>query len=349
MTTISVIIPVYKVKKEYLNFCIKSILEQEIKDIEIILVDDGSPDDTGDYCDQISKTDGKIKVIHKDNGGSASARNEGIRSATGEWITFIDADDWFDKELFGDFIKLQLSEGVDVVLFKVYTDYKNKRITDKSLFEGNVLLDNRKMLDKLQLYSLSMAAKTPSTTSLISVCGKFYRRRFVDANELYMNPSIKYNEDALYSLRVYEKADKIFYLDKSYYHYRKVCSSKTNQYREKAEEEQLLILKYIKEFITENKKGEQFTKAFHYRTLVSIQMCFFLKYYNLECKLKNRRRQFIKLLETEPFCSAIENLKLSELKTSFKIKYICFKFHLFRSLVLIQHLHQLKHKYESFE
>ncbi len=349
MAMISVIIPVYKVKKEYLNFCINSILEQEVKDIEIILVDDGSPDDTGDYCNQISKTDRRIKVIHKDNGGSASARNEGIRFATGEWITFIDADDWFDKELFSEFIGLRLAEDIDVVLFKVYTDYKNRRIPDRSLFEGNVLLDNREMLDKLQLYSLSMAAKTPSTTSLVSVCGKFYRRQFIDINELYMNPTIKYNEDALYSLRVYEKAKKIFYLDKSYYHYRKVGSSKTNQYREKAEEEQLLILKCIKEFITDNKKGEQFTKAFYYRTLVSIQMCFFLKYYNSECKLKNRRTQFVNMLETEPFCTAIKGLKLSELKTSFKIKYICFKLHLFRLLVLIQHLHQLKHKYESFE
>lgn len=346
---ISVIIPVFKVKKEYLNFCIKSILEQEIKDIEIILVDDGSPDDIGDYCDQISKTDRRIKVIHKDNGGSASARNEGIRFATGEWITFIDADDWFDKELFSDFIKLQLSEDIDVVLFKGYTDYKNKRDKDKSLFEGSVLIDNRKMLDKLQLYSLSMAAKKPSITSLISVCEKFYRKQFIEKNKLYMNPLIKYCEDALYSLEVYEKADKIYYLDKSYYHYRKVCSSKTNHYREKVEEEELLILKYIKDFIIESKKDEQFINAFYHRTLVSIQMCFFQKYYNSEYKLENRRRQFIKLLETEPFSSAIKNLKLSELKTSFKIKYLCFKFHLFRSLVLIQHLHQLKHNYKSFE
>ena len=88
MDLITVIIPVYKVKKEYLDCCIESIYQQGVNDIEIILVDDGSPDESGIYCDNYAAKDSRIKVIHKENGGSASARNAGIKNATGKWITF---------------------------------------------------------------------------------------------------------------------------------------------------------------------------------------------------------------------------------------------------------------------
>ena len=94
---ISVIVPVYNVEK-YLNKCIDSIINQTYKNLEIILVDDGSQDSSGKICDEYTKKDNRIKVIHKENGGVSSARNIGLNNATGEWIAFIDADDWVDEE-----------------------------------------------------------------------------------------------------------------------------------------------------------------------------------------------------------------------------------------------------------
>ncbi len=94
---ISVIVPVYKVEN-YLDRCLKSIMEQTYKNLEIILVDDGSPDNSGKMCDEWAKKDGRIIVIHKENGGLSDARNEGTKAATGEYITYIDSDDYILKD-----------------------------------------------------------------------------------------------------------------------------------------------------------------------------------------------------------------------------------------------------------
>lgn len=94
---ISVIVPVYKIKEQYLKECIESISKQTYSNLEIILVDDGSPDNCGEICDLYAEKDSRIMVLHQKNQGVSMARNNAIQKATGEWITFIDADDWIEK------------------------------------------------------------------------------------------------------------------------------------------------------------------------------------------------------------------------------------------------------------
>lgn len=96
MEKISIIIPVYNVKK-YLNDCIQSVINQTYNNLEIILIDDGSTDGSGDYCDEIAKKDSRIFVYHKTNGGLSEARNVGIKISTGKYITFIDSDDYIEN------------------------------------------------------------------------------------------------------------------------------------------------------------------------------------------------------------------------------------------------------------
>ena len=96
---ISVIIPIYRVE-QYLCKCVESVLTQTYHDLEIILVDDGSPDGCGKICDEYAERDERVKVIHKPNGGVASARNAGLDAATGEWIGWVDSDDWTEPALF---------------------------------------------------------------------------------------------------------------------------------------------------------------------------------------------------------------------------------------------------------
>ena len=96
---ISVIVPVYKIKEQYLKECIESISKQTYSNLEIILVDDGSPDNCGEICDLYAEKDSRIMVLHQKNQGVSMARNNAIQKATGEWITFIDADDWIEKNM----------------------------------------------------------------------------------------------------------------------------------------------------------------------------------------------------------------------------------------------------------
>ena len=101
---ISVIVPVYKAEK-YLEKCLDSIVGQTYKDLEIILVDDGSPDSSGRICDKYAENDNRIKVIHKKNGGDSSARNAGFKEATGKYITTIDSDDWIELDAYEKMLK----------------------------------------------------------------------------------------------------------------------------------------------------------------------------------------------------------------------------------------------------
>ena len=103
MPKISIIVPVYKVEK-YLDKCVKSILAQTFKDFELILVDDGSPDNCGKMCDDFSKRDERVRVVHKKNGGVSSARNAGLKIATGDYIIFIDSDDYIDENMFSHMV-----------------------------------------------------------------------------------------------------------------------------------------------------------------------------------------------------------------------------------------------------
>lgn len=111
---ISIIVPIYKVEL-YIKKCIESILNQNYRNIEIILVDDGSPDNCGAICDEYAEKDDRITVLHKENGGQSSARNAGLDIASGDYIGFVDSDDWIEPEMFESLINLAELKGADIV------------------------------------------------------------------------------------------------------------------------------------------------------------------------------------------------------------------------------------------
>lgn len=128
---ISIIIPIYKVE-QYLDECVTSIINQTYKDLEIILVDDGSPDNCPQMCDKWAKKDARIKVVHKKNGGLSSARNAGLKVATGEYIGFVDSDDYVDETMYEDLIQVMMQNEKTMVVSSpiirntdgVFTPYK---------------------------------------------------------------------------------------------------------------------------------------------------------------------------------------------------------------------------------
>ena len=136
---VSIIVPVFKVE-EYLNRCIKSVLNQTYKDIEVILVDDGSPDRCPQMCDDYSRQDNRIRVIHKKNGGLSSARNAGIEIASGEYIAFVDSDDWIVNDMIEYAIDLIHKEKADIVSTSyILTDKEDPIVEEKN----NYIVMNR--------------------------------------------------------------------------------------------------------------------------------------------------------------------------------------------------------------
>ena len=138
---ISVIVPVYNAEK-YLHRCIDSILNQTFPDFELLLIDDGSKDQSGEICDEYAKKDSRVKVFHKENGGVSSARNVGIDNAVGEYICFCDSDDWVEKTWLLSFFERMCDNDMLITSFNIYENEK------KVEFKSFVSLSDKRLIIK---------------------------------------------------------------------------------------------------------------------------------------------------------------------------------------------------------
>lgn len=148
---VSVVVPIYKVEK-YLGRCIESITNQSYTNLEIILVNDGSPDRCGDICEEYALQDSRIKVLHKENGGLSDARNFGMNYVTGEYTVFVDSDDWLELNMIETMIKLVNEYNSDIVQVGFYYTYNNYLLFDDRYYSENdkpIVLDNYSLMKEL--------------------------------------------------------------------------------------------------------------------------------------------------------------------------------------------------------
>ena len=209
-TLISVIIPVYNVE-EYLNECIQSIVTQTFKDIEIILVDDGSTDSSGLICDKWMQKDERIKVIHKKNGGLSSARNAGIDDAQGKYIIFVDSDDyWIDTDSLAHLYDTAEKFDADVVRGEyIAVNEKGERI--KTIAKNKSIYSN-KPLDSATFYINCIAGENFSWLYL-------FKRNSI--NILRFDEGRKFQEDKDYNIKSFSTPRKCVYVDNRFYVYRR--------------------------------------------------------------------------------------------------------------------------------
>ena len=217
MIKVSVIVPVYNVEN-YLENCINSVIAQTYQNIEIILVDDGSPDECPAICDEYAKKDSRIKVIHKENGGLSDARNAGIQQAKGKYITFIDSDDDVLAEYIEYMYKLLVKNNTKMAIATHTVVSKKKRINFGEGYTEKILT-TEECLDRMlcdQGFSISAWAKLYSKELFNEV-------RF---------PKGKLNEDNGTTYKLVLQCDKIAYGNKSIYNYHKrensITTSKFN-------------------------------------------------------------------------------------------------------------------------
>ena len=185
MPKVSVIVPVYNAEK-YLNRCVDSILAQTFTDWELLLVDDGSPDRSGEICDEYAAADSRIRVFHKENGGVSSARNLGLDNMQGEFVTFVDADDMLENTYLFDF-QIEYSEA-DLYI-QGYKKIKDGKIVDVKQFSGN---END--------YE-SIVASAENNNIINSPCFKLFRASVIRKNNIIFDISLSIGEDHLFSLR----------------------------------------------------------------------------------------------------------------------------------------------------
>lgn len=221
MPKLSIIVPVYKVEA-YLDACVKSILDQTYTDLELILVDDGSPDRSGALCDSWAERDSRVRVIHKENGGVCSARNAGLDAAKGDYIAFVDSDDWIEPEMYAR----MLAQSCDVVLCDCVKEHPGRQ----ELYTHDIRpgFYDRKALEAEYFPHLLMMENVeyPAT---ISNWVLLFRREL--AQEVRYLTGVRYSEDLLFGAQLMYKAQSFCYLKgEAFYHYRMNPTSATHKF-----------------------------------------------------------------------------------------------------------------------
>ena len=217
---ISVIIPVYNCEDK-IKRCVDSILAQGIKELEIILVNDGSIDNSAEVCNQIMKNEPRVKVIHQKNAGISEARNAGMKKAVGKYITFVDADDYLTKNpIYEKAINILEKENVEVVTWLWQYEQQGKYVVSKKKINNNPYgkISGKSFLDIL--YKGNYA-----NGMVVGVWNKLYKRELVE-NEYF---KYRYNEDDDWSIRVLSKVSGVYSLNEFGYVYTENVNSLTHQ------------------------------------------------------------------------------------------------------------------------
>jgi glycosyltransferase involved in cell wall biosynthesis len=268
MCKISVIVPVYNVEK-YLHKCISSILKQSFTDFELILIDDGSKDNSGRICDGYRGRDSRIKVIHQENLGLSAARNIGIDTSEGKYVTFIDSDDFIHPSMLEILYNNILETKADISIGDYCLVYEGKEIS-KEFGDNNITLYTniegvKKVVEK-------------NEASMIIACGKLYRRNLF-SNIRY--PIGKYHEDEFVTYKLLYKSTKIVATDAKLYYYLQRSNSITGStYSIKRLEKLEALEEAIMFFKNENNKVLTYLAEFRY--LLNIQIAYYRVKYEMD-------------------------------------------------------------------
>ena len=216
---ISVIIPVYNAEK-YLEECIKSLLGQSLYNCEFIFVNDGSNDNSVDIIRSYIKKDKRITLINQKNQGVSQARNTGIASAKGEYIGFVDSDDYVDLDMYKELYKQIQNEECEVIISNFEEELNGNKYIRKYSLKENKVLDKNYIENEILPFFVR-------EDSLNTVCNKLYKKSIIDENNIRFPKGLPLGEDGIFNMIYFSKCNSCKYIDYTGYHYREVHGSAT--------------------------------------------------------------------------------------------------------------------------
>ncbi len=262
---ITVIIPVYNAEK-YIAECLESLINQTYKNLEIIVINDGSKDNSGTICDQYKEKDSRIQVIHKENGGVSLARNSGLEIAKGKYIAFVDGDDYLDKEYFEKMLKILKEKQVDIVLCGFNRVYDNNI---EKVTKGKSLIMN----------------KEEFLTDILNVQGgagivhsKLWKKEVIQG--INFDKNIKIGEDSFFCIQAVKNVNNVYVLDEALYNYRFNNESAVRKYKKDFPDLCLTSMKIAKKYIEkEYNNNKNIIKKFnnyiaYHILLIIVNYCF---------------------------------------------------------------------------
>lgn len=247
---VTVAVPVFNTSK-YLRQNLDSLERQTLKDIEIIIVDDGSTDESGIICEEYSRRNPNFKVIHQKNGGLASARQTGLEAATGEYIIVCDSDDWVEPDMYEQLYKAAKEVDADIVICNYYSEYDDGRNSQRQ----QSFKKNGRFVDSLDFMKKAAGA---SWIKLIR------RSLFKNTNSTY-EIGINQGEDALIIYKLLKGNPRILHLDHPLYHYRRVMGG--DSYTNNTKMSSIFQLKFIYDWLKVNYPQDEYSQLLFVRSI----------------------------------------------------------------------------------
>lgn len=316
--SISIIVPIYKVQ-DYLSECIESILSQTFTDFELILVDDGSPDNCPAMCDAYAQKDFRIKVIHKKNGGLMSAWKAGFEISTGQYIGFVDSDDWIAPQMYEELYKVIRNHNADLVQCDFIHESTCPRVgvckTDRVY-----IFEQSEIITQLLPRMLTLW-ETDGFIFSNSRWNKLIKRDLIANNLKYCDERISIGEDLNIMLPVVLDCRKIVCIPGCYYHYRCNENSITSlKYKKGFWQQQLLLMQRVQSVIeAKNVKVQELCdKLFNFMTFKAI----YNEWHCPEPFIK-KLKKMITIARQNPAKGSLSKLRLKKLDRRFQFIYLC--------------------------
>lgn len=317
---ISVIVPVYNVEK-YLNKCIDSILNQTFKQVEIILVDDGSTDNSPIICDEYCSRYENIKVIHKENNRVSAARNEGIKIAIGKYIALVDSDDWIEPNMLEEMYNKAEEFQTDITMCDLKkVGIESEYTVSQPIREGYY---DRSMIEA-ELFPCLVMFENIEFPPTISNCVCLFRREFLIENNLFYDEDIYFCEDSIFGSKAMYNANGFYYMKNNYfYNYFYNINSTTSTCNMKKWDSYLIINQRLKEYFKDSK--------FDFSRQIKINMLYFTLNFLGEIKntglvLEEKRKKCHEIFNDEHVKQIFNNFKLPNVNYKLKLILLLIKY-----------------------
>lgn len=338
---VSIIVPVYNIEIPYLKECIESLQKQSLREIQIILVDDGSVNGSGEVCDDYAGTDVRIQVIHQENQGVSVARNQGLEHATGEFILFVDADDFIDATLCERISSKMIRDHLDILHYGHICVRGDERVPH--------LLGSDREFDQTDIRRLMETILCPNgeflTIAPSGIWGKMFRRSLIEAHQIRFVPGVKRMQDNIFALDAYHYAQTAAYVDFPGYFYRIIPDSVCNKFNPKIIETMERVLQEFSSFI--EKKEPTLQPLYHCIVATVLECDYFRLYFKHPqnpASRHGRKKELKALLKRSPYREAVKKASIARLSPRLKVMTFCFRYHLTDLLWLLMDMEDLKNR-----
>ena len=318
---ISMIIPVYNAE-QYLKKCVDSVRAQTYGNLEIILVDDGSTDSSGELCDAYAEKDERIRVVHKENGGLVSAWKAGVKECSGEYVSFLDSDDWIDPEMLSEMSAYLTGNDREMVIsdYIIERDGGSQEYVWQKLAPGEY---GRKEIEE-KIFPCLLGQEERYIT--ISRCMKLISKRLISENGNYTDPAIIVGEDTTIMLPVLLDCQRIVAMDhKAYYHYLYVKESMVHKYNEKLTENIRKLIQTTDRILKDKFTGDKLEEQQSHLDQESVLWYFLVLKNEARGNPSGYCRNILKLCRSEEIRNLVKRTEITVNQPANKLLYLVMK------------------------